>query len=64
MTKLEACSLFGSVAGTASALGITRMTLYNWPTVLTTAQHDRVVGAFMRISKEDYDAVVARLVKQ
>ena len=64
MTKLETYNLFGSITATASALGITRMTLYNWPDVLTTGQHDRVVGAFMRVKDVKYEIVMASLAKR
>ena len=51
MTKKEAISLFGDVLGLATALGVTRQAIYQWPDELPTIYEDRVIGAAYRLGK-------------
>lgn len=49
MTKTAAVGMFGDVASLASALGITRQAIYQWPEELPQDQVDRINGAAMRL---------------
>lgn len=51
MKKTEAIKLFGTGAGLARAVGLTRGRISQWPDVLTQKQIDLVVGAALRLGK-------------
>jgi len=48
MTKTQAVEIFGSVPRLATAVGVTRHAVYQWPEQLSQATTDRVVGAAIR----------------
>lgn len=52
MNKRDAIRLFGStVTELASALGLTRSAVSQWPERLRQAQADRVMGAAVRLGR-------------
>lgn len=52
MTKQEAADLFGGAhADLARALDMTRGGISQWPSELTDAQRDRVIGAAIRLGR-------------
>jgi|SoimicmetaTmtHMA_FD_contig_31_22281788_length_349_multi_4_in_0_out_0_1 DNA-binding transcriptional regulator YdaS (Cro superfamily) len=52
ISKFQALEIFGGThAALAIALGMTRSAISQWPSELTTAQQDRVLGAALRLRK-------------
>lgn len=51
MKKYIAKKIFGNGAALASALGITRAAVANWPHELDTRKSDEVIGAAIRLNK-------------
>jgi predicted transcriptional regulator len=49
MKKNQAIQIFGSVPNLASAIGVTRHAIYQWPDELSQRTSDEVVGAAMRL---------------
>lgn len=51
MEKEKIALIFGSNAGLARALNISKAAISQWPQVLTTRQQDEVIGAAIRLNK-------------
>jgi len=59
MTKQQAIDIFDGVPALASALGIHRQAVYQWPDELKQRLSDEIIGAAVRLGLEIPETVKA-----